>query len=172
MRILGVALLAAVQLGGGFGEASAEVDEVAAQSMVINLEVEVATSADAVVAHLAFDNDQTVTIPLLDRGGGVFGVRTEVEPKNYLVVFEAIGSPGALSGAVSLAELGADLPGPVVPTPGRVQSDDDGGLSAGTERIGWLALALGAASLSAFAFWALGDRRSGEDAEDESLVEQ
>ncbi len=175
MKTLGILVLAAVQLGGGFGEASADVDELTEQSMIVDIQVQVAVSSDAVVAHLSFDDDQTITIPLLDRGGGHFGVRTELEPKNYLVIFEAVGAPGELSESVSLVELGADLDSPVVATTRvRVEGEDDEGLTPETRRLGWLALALAAASLSVLAFWALGDRDDDDEepADDGAEVEQ
>lgn len=156
MKYLVFALVAAVQLGGAFGDATAEVDELNEQSMIISIEVEVGVSASAVVAHLTFEDDPTVTIPLLDRGEGRFGTRTELEPKNYIVVFEAVAAPGELSEPVSLTELGADLDQPFVAT--TASAGEEEGLSSDTQRLGWLALALGAASLSALAFWALGDR--------------
>lgn len=157
MKFVALMVLAAVQLGGGFGEASAEVDSLTANSMVVDIEVEVGVSATAVVAHLTFDDDPQLTVPLLDRGDGLFGTRTEVEPKNYFVVFEAVGSPGELSEPVSLSDLGADLNSPLVAT-ARPLAREEEGLTQETRRFGWLALALGAASLSALAFWALGDR--------------
>jgi hypothetical protein len=157
-------LVAAVQLGGAFGDATADVDELTEQSMIVSIEVEVGVSASAVVAHLTFEDDPTVTIPLLDRGEGRFGTRTELQPKNYVVVFEAVATPGELSDPVSLAELGADLDQPFVAT--TAPAGEEEGLSTDTERLGWLALALGAASLSALAFWALGHRDE-DDVEEE-----
>lgn len=167
LRYFVVALVAAVQLGGAFGEATAEIDELNEQSMIVSLEVEVDVSASAVVAHLTFEGDPTVTLPLLDRGDGRFGTRTELEPKNYIVVFEAVATPGELSDPFSLAELGANLDQPFVAT--TASTDEEEGLSSDTQRLGWLALALGAASLSALAFWALGDRD--EDTAEEEVSE-
>lgn len=169
MTLLGIILVAA-QLGGAFGAASAEVDELTDQSMIVDLEVEVLTSADAVVAHLSFGDDPPVTMPLLDRGGGVYGVRTELEPKNYVVVFEAVG-PGEMSGPVSLAELGAELGEPFERTETPVE-DTDEGLSPETQRLGWLALALGAASLSVLAFWVIGGREQHEPEPDRGESEE
>lgn len=167
LRHLALALVAAVQLGGAFGEATAEVDELTQQSMIISIEVEVGVSTSAVVAHLTFEDDPTVTIPLLDRGEGRFGSRTELEPKNYIVVFEAVATPGELSEPVSLTELGADLDQPFVAT--TAPGGEEEGLSSESERWGWLALALAAASLSALAFWALGDRDKEAEQEDTQI---
>ena len=161
MKLAWLLVLAAVQIGGGFGEASAEVQALTQESMVIDLQVEVAVTSTAVVAHLTFDDDAPLTIPLLDRGGGVFGTRTELEPKNYFVLFEAVGTPGEVSQPVSLTDLGADLDSPLVATT-RPRVAQDEGLTPETQRFGWLALALAAASLSALAFWALGDRDESE----------
>lgn len=132
--------------------------------MVIDIEVEVTVSSSAVVAHLTFDDDPPLTMPLLDRGGGVFGTRTELEPKNYFVVFEVVGSPGEVSQPVSLTDLGADLDSPLVATTRSPEFEDEG-FTPETRRVGWLALALAAASLSALAFWALGDRDEPEPEE-------
>ena len=169
MTLLGIILVAA-QLGGAFGAASVEVDELTDQSMIVDIEVEVLTSADAVVAHLSFGDDPPVTMPLLDRGGGVYGVRTELEPKNYVVVFEAVG-PAELSRPVSLAELGAELGEPIerIETP---VEDTNEGFSPETQRLGWLALALGAASLSVLAFWVIGGREQHEPEPDRGESEE
>lgn len=164
MKLVYLALVVAVELGGAFGSASATVESLEDTVMQVDIEVEVRVSAQAVLAHLAFDDDAALTLPLLDRGGGVFGIRTELEPKNYIVVFEAVGAGEALSRPVSLVELGADLnhdvPG-VTPT-----TEGDDGLSSVTLRFGWLALALGAASLSVLAFWVLGGRGKSTDTDD------
>lgn len=164
MRYLVVALLAAVQLGGAFGEASASVVEIDDRSMIIELSVEVKVGAQAVVAHLSHGDAAARPHPLLDRGGGVFGIRTELEPRNYVVVFEAVGSGMPLSEPKTLAELGAEL-ARVVGTP---TTAGDSPISRETRRLGWLVIALTAASLSALAFWALGgtDEPAGDDEEE------
>jgi hypothetical protein len=142
--------LAAVQLGGSFGSASASTVSLGATTMIIDLEVEVLVSAEAVVAHLSVE-DETLVIPLLERDGGTYGIRTEVPLKNHVVVFEALGENGALSQPVTLSGLGAEL------TASTGDGEEDG-LTGGTTRWGWLGLALGAASLSLLAFWVLGGR--------------
>ena len=164
VTVAALLLLAAVQVGSGFGSASSQVDELSETSMTIDIEVEVRTTAQAVWSHLRFGNDPELTLPLLDRGGGTFGIRTELDRKNYTVVFEAIGDEAAVSDPVSLTEMGADLSaGGDGSFPG--SGDEDGGLSPETRRLGWLALGLGAAALSALAFWTLGGRRSQTDEE-------
>lgn len=163
---LAVALMAAVQLGGAFGSATADAEPSSASSIVLNLEVDVRASAQAVVAHLTFQGEPDIALPLLDRGGGSYGIRTEIKRQNYLVVFEAIGAVDGLSIPVSLAELGVELG-----SLGGVSTSstpDDGLFSAETRGFGWLALGLAAASLSALAFWVLGGRdRDGELVDEE-----
>lgn len=162
VKVLALTLILALELGGTFGTATATVDSISGDSMIITLEVELKTSAEAVVAHLAFDTDPQVAIPLLDRGGGLFGITTELASKNYAVVFEALGVEDGLSPAALLSDLGADFGDNDVPTPTTEPSPDEG-LSQETKRIGWLALALAAASLSALALWVI----IGRDKEDE-----
>ncbi len=161
MKWLAVTLLAAVELGGAFGSASATVESIGDTSMVIALEVEVTISAQAVVAHLTFADEPSRPLSLLDRGAGVFGLRTELEPKNYIVVFEVVGEESALSEPRTLTELGAEL----VPDQETLAADPEEELGTETRQFGWLALALGAASLSALAFWVLGGREKTAEAE-------
>ncbi|MEE9178571.1 MAG: hypothetical protein V3U46_09090 [Acidimicrobiia bacterium] len=161
MKLAYLALVVAVELGGAFGSASATVESLEDTVMLVDIEVEVRVSAQAVVAHLGFEDDPTLTLPLLDRGDGVFGIRTELETKNYIVVFDAVGAEDGLSQPVSLVELGADLSPDVPGVPPTTEGDD--GLSSGARQLGWLALALGAASLSALAFWVLGGRDKSAD---------
>ena len=159
IRAIALIAFASVQLGGSFGQASGSTVTLGDTSMVIDIEVEVLVSAQAVVAHLSLGDDTRV-IPLLDRGGGVFGTRTELPRKDYVIVYEALGERGGLSPATTLSSLGVQLS---AVTDATQVGEDDEGLSRGTRRWGWLALALAAASLSALAFWALadrGDRRS------------
>lgn len=153
-------LLAAVQLGGVFGAASAEVVERSQNSVTIDLQVEVFISVDAVVAHLSFDGEPELVLPLLDRGDGVFGLTTELEARNYVVVFDAISARGEVSDPITLQQLGADLvAGRGGSGPGKTENE---GLTEGTQRIGWLATAFAAASLSALAMWVLGGAEEGE----------
>lgn len=164
MRVVAAAILAAVEIGGSFGVATADIDSISDASMTIDIEVEVTTTAQAVVAHLSFDGETDITLPLLDRGGGMFGIRTELAPLNYLVVFEAIGEAGGLADPASLQDMGADFGTGGF---GGSGGGDDDGLSDGTRQAGWLALALVAASLSALAFWVLGGRDSESGPADE-----
>ena len=158
------AVIAALVLGGAFGTASASVDSISDESMILTLEVEVVVSAESVVAHLAFDDDPQVALPLLHRGGGLYGITTELPPKNYAVVFEAIGSGEELSKPALISDLGADFGGNDVPTPSTEPPEDEG-LSPETERLGWLALALAAASLAVLAIWVITGRDDDESEE-------
>lgn len=153
-------LLAAVVLGGAFGQASATVVSQEGDVMVVELTVEILESAESVVAHLSFQGEPELTLPLLDRGGGIFGLRTELEPKNYFVVFETLGEDGDSSDPVSLTDLGAELGSDRSST---TTTEPDEGLSEESRRMLWLAIALGAASLSLLAFWTLGGRDDGND---------
>ena len=158
MRMMVVVLLTAAQVGGGaFGEASATVDSLTDTIMVIDIEVELDASAQAVVAHLSFEGEPPLGLPLLDRGDGTFGIRTELPAKNYVIVFGAIGAEDGLSTPFLLSQLGAYFTGDQSGTSPANGNGDDG-LDTGTRRSGWLALALGAASLSVLAFWVLGGR--------------
>lgn len=157
-----IALIASAVIGGLFGTASASVDAIGEDVMIVDIEVEVPPGTANVVAHLSFENEELV-LPLTDRADGVFGIRTELPPRNYFVVFEVIGEGGGSSDPVSLTELGADLTGP--PSSSATTLPDEDGLEDGSRQMLWLAVALGAASLSALAFWVLGGRDEEEDQE-------
>ncbi|HLF42956.1 MAG TPA: hypothetical protein VJA46_05445 [Acidimicrobiia bacterium] len=155
LRIAAFVLLAAVDIGGGFGNASAEVISLTDESMEVEIQVEVEGTVDAVVVHFALSGEDPVTLPLVSRGGGVFGITTELKPANYQVVFETLGDVSIQSLPVAMADLGAEVTSPS----GTVTSSTEGGFSSVTQGWGWLALAFGAASLAALAFWALGGGR-------------
>lgn len=145
-------------LGGLFGAATATVDSIDSTVMVVDIAVEVRAAGGSVVAHLNFQDEPVLTLPLLDRGDGTYGIRTELEPKNYIVTFEAIGEESESTDPVTLTQMGADLlPG----GEGEDGSDSDA-MSPETRRSLWLAIGLGAAALSALAFWVLG-ARDGEE---------
>ena len=159
---LAAILLFAVEVGSGFGVATATVVSMTDESMIIEIRVEVETSADSVVVHLALPDEDPITLPMLERDDGAYGVTTEVKPANYIVMFEAIGDPGAESDQVSLTDLGVDLSS----SPGTTTTTESEELSAGTQQWLWLGVALGAASLSALAFWVLGGRDRDEGSEE------
>ena len=152
MRLLSALLFLSVELGGVFGSAQAEVVSIDDESMTIELEVGVEGEVDAVVAHLALTGEQPLALPLLERGEGVYGITTEVKPADYQVVFEALGEVSSQSQAVALTDLGVELEDAGTGT------TSDEGLSEDTVGWGWLAVAFGAASLAALAFWVLGGR--------------
>ena len=139
-------LLAAVDLGAGFGSASAEVILLTDESMEVEVQVEVQSSADAVVVHFALSRRGPGDPPPVSRGDGVFGITTELKPANYEVIFETLGEVSLQSLPVSLTDLGADIGG----SSGSATSTTEG-LSDVNQGWGWLALAFGAASLAALA---------------------
>ncbi len=165
LKPLAVVLLA-LELGAGFGAASAELFSTSTNAMEIELRVEVRQSAETVVAHLAFDGNDPITLPMVQRESGVFGIRTEVSRINYRVVFEIVGAESVRSAPHTLAELGLTLPSDAVSTTS--STPESGGLSDNTSGWGWMALGLAAAALSALAFWVLGGEEPGDQVSSES----
>jgi len=158
-------VVSAVELGAGFGAATATVVSTTDQSIVIEMHVEVDAPADTVVAHLSLPGEETVTIPMLPREDREYGVTTEIRAADYVIVFEAIGESGAQSDPVTLSDLGADLrPDASTAT---TESDEP---SPATRRWLWLGVALGAASLSALAFWVLGGREAPDADHDSDAI--
>lgn len=161
-----------VALGASFGEASASAVPTGPDSMLVDIMVEVSTDADVVVAHFSLPGDPDVTLPLIDRGEGVYGLRTELRRGDHQVVFEIVG--GDTSPPMSLTSLGvaSELADVADVSPVTTRADE---ISADTRQSGWLALAFAAAALATLAFWALGDRTdqetsrsvSGPDGEEE-----
>lgn len=154
-------LVAAVILGGVFGSATATVVSIDEAVMVVDIRLEVSDPGESVVAHLSLDDESDLTLPMIEREPGVFGLRTELEPKNYAVVFETVGEGGERSEPTTLARMGADLPGAGATT--TTLGEDE--LSDESQQLLWLAIALGAASLSLVAFWVLGGRDDEEAGE-------
>ncbi|MGC2240958.1 MAG: hypothetical protein WA726_08975 [Acidimicrobiia bacterium] len=154
----GLALLLAVDLGAGFGAATATVVSTNGQSAVIEIHVEVSGDPDAVVAHLTLPGDPDFAIPMLSGGDGSYEVTTEVKRANYTVVFETLGA-GLRSEPVTFVALGADIGSGVTST----TVEEDQGYSSQTNGWMWLAIAFGAASLAALAVWALGGRDEPDD---------
>ena len=145
-----------VEVGGVFGNAVASATALTSDTIELDLEVE-ADPAAAVVAHLIEPGGTQQTLPLASRGGGAFGIRTEVRKTDYLVVFEAIEGPlASQSQPMRLTDLGVDpaLVGVLtVPPPG------DEEISDSTRQWGWAGLGLAALALTMVALWALPDRR-------------
>ena len=123
---------------------------------------------DQIVNHAAkllYMSGGQFPIPMVIREEGLYGVTTEVKPANYVVVFEVIGEPGAESDPVTLGQLGVDFSD----QPGTTEPEETP-ISASTRQWLWLGVALGAASLSALAFWVLGGR-DGREIEVDEVVE-
>jgi hypothetical protein len=154
IRLAVVALLA-VELGTGFGPATATVVSTTDESMIVDLHVEVVGPADSVVVHLALADEDPITLPMVPRDEGSYGVTTEVKAADYQVVFETLGESGTQSDPVALTDLGVDFEDEPEAAPSTTEVLER---SPGTQRWLWLGVALGAASLSALAFWVLGGR--------------
>jgi hypothetical protein len=146
-------VLLAIELGAGFGAASAELVSTTSNAIQVDLRVEVTQSAETVIAHLVSEGEPPLALPLLQREPGVFGIRTELKPINYRVVFELFGPDPAQSEPRSLTELGVEFPAGGSAGTTTTNPDD---LPEDVTRWLWLAIAFGAASLSALAFWVLG----------------
>ncbi|MCB1247169.1 MAG: hypothetical protein KDB69_07885, partial [Acidimicrobiia bacterium] len=155
-------VLFALQLGAGFATASAELVSTSPNAIEVDLHVELTGSASSVVAHLSFPGHPELILPMISRGERVWGVTTELEPLDYQVVFESLGDQPAISSAHSLSDLGVDFGIDVTST---TAGPDDEGLSDESTRRLWLAVAFGAAALSALAFWVLGG--GSQDSSDE-----
>lgn len=146
--VRGALLLLAVELGGGFGTASATVLSGDDLSMVVELHVTTEVRVESMVAHLSLPGRPLLTIPLIPEGEGSFRITTELPRGDYQVVLEAVGV--GLSDPVSLSAMGAQLSEPVSTTslPAGIDPETRGWM--------WLSIAFAAAALSALAFWALG----------------
>ncbi len=150
-----VSVLVFFQVGGFFAEPAVDGRETSASLMEIELSVS-APPGGSVVAHLIDPGGLQQTVALRERSPGRYGGLVEVRRVDLVVVFEAIGEAGAQSVPARLTDLGLDraLLGalPVAPTTTAPE------VSASTRNWGWLALALGAASLALVALWALPER--------------
>lgn len=155
LTLLAAVILAAVQIGGSFGEAEATTVSINESSMVVSLSVEVPQEAQAVVVHMGLEGETMVFGMLPGPTPGLWVITREVARKNWQVAFEFIGPVSEISPAMTLGFLGADL-SLDLPDPGDPGGEPDDGLSRETQRWGYLGIALAAASLSLLAFWVLG----------------
>jgi hypothetical protein len=151
-----VQLMTAVVVGGVFGEASASGRQIGAATIEVDLTVEATAEVEAVVAHLIEPGAEQETVPLVDRGGGVFGIIVELRKADYVVVFETFADGVSnQSQPLRLTEMGLDpaLLG-VLPFPTTTAPE----YSSSTRMWGWAGLALAALALALLAWWALPDR--------------
>jgi hypothetical protein len=150
-----MSLLVAIALASvsSFGPSSAEATVIDADTVEIAVEVE-AARATSIVLHAIDVGSEDRTVAMLETRPGEYRTRFETRPIDLVIVFEDVAS-GAQSDPVRLTDLGVapELVGvlPLEPLE-----------EAPNSPLGWLGLALGLASLSALAFWALGGR-DGDD---------
>ena len=171
MQFLLAVTLVFVPLGGPFVDASATAERIG-DLLEVEFEVEVDRSASVVVAHIVVGGDQPQRSVSLDlRGGGVFAGFVTLPVQESIIVFELIGPAGSvLSAATTLSELGVDFSefGVRVTPPGDDPPADP--ITPEARRWMWLAIAAGAAALSALAFWAIGGKDESQSAPDGSDV--
>jgi hypothetical protein len=158
-QVVAIALLVtALGMGGGFGNATAEVTVVDSRTVEIAVSVEGA-SGGQVVMHVLDPGGDQQTIAMLETSPGVHRTRLDTRPIDWVVVFENLGT-GEQSDALRLTEIGAapELLGVIGAMPGPEPEPEDRSLL-------WLGAALGAASLSALAFWVLGGEKRQDDSD-------
>jgi hypothetical protein len=148
-----------LDLGGDFGVATASARGVSTERMELDLSVE-APGEDVVVAHLIEPGGGQEAIPLVGRGGGVFGITTEVRRVDYVVVFEIVRQPSSQSPPVRITDLGV-APALLGAEEGNEREED--GVSNTTRMWGWAGLGLAATALAVLALWALPDRKGRAD---------
>src|SRR5690606_14417775 len=78
MKTLTRAVLAAANLGGWFGEAGASTVSTEPETFIVDIYVDVAVSAQSVVAHLSTGQEDSRIVSLIHRGGTRYGIRTEL----------------------------------------------------------------------------------------------
>lgn len=155
----GVLLAVVLALAAVFGAAEAEAVVVDSDTVEYAVSVE-AEPRTSVVLHALDPGSEQLTVAMLETSTGLYRTRFESRPVDYVIVFEDL-TTGSQSDPVRLSDLGV--------APELVGRPGDPGDPGGAEpdpSLGWLALGLGLASLSALAFWALGgDRRRSSDEE-------
>lgn len=151
LGIVGIGLLAAVELGTGFGGGEAVVAAGRPNLIEVELSVEVPAADGPVVVHLMLPGEDERTEALALRPGDRWSADLELRRANWTVVFEAVGS-GRLSEPVTLADLGAD---PAILAPfGSVTTSTGAEEEVRESGAGWLALAVGAAGLAVLVYLA------------------
>lgn len=154
-----LALLLLVELGGGYGGASASGEVVGATLMEVELVVE-APAGVTVVAHIILPGEQQQTVAMAERDPGVYGTFVEIQRANAVVVFEQIGAEP--SSPATLLELGLD-PAVLGMVPDATTTTVPE--ASDTSQWGWLALAAAAAALALLALWVLIGGEEAEEAE-------
>lgn len=152
-------LVVGVLLAGSVGFVSPEAEAVVVDSNTVEYAVSVESpSGTSIVLHALDPGSEQLTLAMLETSSGVYRTRFESRALDYIIVFEDLTS-GEQSEPFRLSELG------VAPEfVGKSPVVDNSATPEPNESLGWLALGLGLASLSALAFWALGgDRKSAQN---------
>ena len=161
MHRFAAAVLMLIPLGGPFVNATAAAERVGDQ-LEVELIVEIDQGATALIAHVVVGGDEPQPAVSLDaRANRTFGGFVTLPVQDAVIVFELLRPDGGrLSAPTTLSELGIDiaaLGGRTVSSISRVD-DPPEGLNREAKRWLWLAIAFGAAALSALAFWARGEK--------------
>jgi hypothetical protein len=164
MKVM-MAMFLAIQVGTGFGIASADGEAVGSTALSIAVSVE-ADPGDQLVLHGLDPGGDQRTVAMIEAAPGTYRTVFETRPVDLVIVFENLDT-GLQSEPHRLSELGVpgELVGAVPLPPGEPEAPEDRSLL-------WLGVALGLASLSALAFWVLGgeSRRQG-DAETDPVTQ-
>ncbi len=160
MRWLLAVIGIVAQIGTGFTGGSVEGTEIGNDMVRITVTVRAAPGG-SVAMHLVDPGGEQITVAMAEQSSGLYRAVTEIDPVDYVVVFEAITSPSFQSEPQRLTDLGLDraliTPDQRFPAPPPTTLPEDD-----PNRWGWLGLGLGAASLSLLAFWVLwGKPKSG-----------
>lgn len=148
MNVL-MAMFLAVQVGAGFGIASADGEAVGSTALSVAVTVEADPGAQVVLHGLDPGGDQR-TVAMIEAAPGTYRTVFETRPVDLVIVFENLDT-GLQSEPHRLSELGVpgELVGAVPLPPREPEAPEDRSLL-------WLGVALALASLSALAFWVLG----------------
>ena len=107
MRLAVVLVLVAASAGSQFVSPRASADGVTNGTMAVDLSVTLSGSDGPVVAHLMLPGQEPEVTPLIDRGGGEWGMTLDLRRADWLVVFEDVSS-GVLSEEWALTSMGLD----------------------------------------------------------------
>jgi hypothetical protein len=154
--------VSAVDIGGGFIDASARSTRLSPERIEVTLTVSAAAGA-SVVAHLIEPGGEQLTVALADDGDGRYEGTFETRPIDLVVVFEGIrsGRESAQSRPLRLTELGLPTDALVSPTFPSPEAEEN-------SQWAWLALGAGAAALALLALAFVPKRRPVSEDQSES----